>query len=54
VEIAPSVHDQPLSERNAQWFLSETMSYLRHLEQLGEVGSEPDGDAVRWRAQAQR
>jgi glyoxylase-like metal-dependent hydrolase (beta-lactamase superfamily II) len=50
VEITPSVYGEPLSERNANWFLSETLSYLQHLERLGEVVSEPDGDAVRWRA----
>jgi glyoxylase-like metal-dependent hydrolase (beta-lactamase superfamily II) len=50
VEIAPDVHGQPLNERNASWFLSETLSYLRHLERLREVASEPDGDAVQWRA----
>ncbi len=49
-EIAPAVHEgQPLTVRNAQWFLSETLCYLRHLERKGRVRSEPDGDAERWR-----
>jgi glyoxylase-like metal-dependent hydrolase (beta-lactamase superfamily II) len=49
-QIAPAIHDdQPLSIRNAQWFLSETLCYLRHLEQAGRVRSEPDGGAERWR-----
>jgi len=50
-QIAPAVHDdEPLSIRNAQWFLSETLCYLRHLEQAGRVHAEPDGGATRWRA----
>jgi glyoxylase-like metal-dependent hydrolase (beta-lactamase superfamily II) len=50
VEIAPEVHGgQALDVRNAQWFLSETLCYLRHLEGLGRVRSEPDGAAERWR-----
>jgi glyoxylase-like metal-dependent hydrolase (beta-lactamase superfamily II) len=52
IEIAPSVYDEPLSDRNASWLLSETLSYLRHLEQLAEVQSEPDGEIVRWHALA--
>lgn len=31
-EIAPRVFDQPLTEVNAPWLLSETLCYLRHLE----------------------
>jgi glyoxylase-like metal-dependent hydrolase (beta-lactamase superfamily II) len=50
VEIAPEIHGgQPLDARNARWFLSETLCYLRHLEQAGRVRSEPHGDAERWR-----
>jgi glyoxylase-like metal-dependent hydrolase (beta-lactamase superfamily II) len=51
VEIAPAVHDdEPLNVRNAQWYLSETLCYLRHLERAGQVRAETDGDATRWRA----
>ena len=50
LEILPSVYDQPVSVGNATWFLSETLSYLRHLEAQGRVHSEPDGDVERWRA----
>jgi glyoxylase-like metal-dependent hydrolase (beta-lactamase superfamily II) len=50
VQIAAGVHGQPLDVRNAQWFLSETLCYLRHLERGGRVRSEPDGSAEVWRA----
>jgi glyoxylase-like metal-dependent hydrolase (beta-lactamase superfamily II) len=50
LEIAPSIHQEPLSERNASWLLSETLCYLTHLEQLGKVEREPDGEMPRWRA----
>jgi glyoxylase-like metal-dependent hydrolase (beta-lactamase superfamily II) len=50
LEILPSVYDQPVDVRNATWFLSETLSYLRHLQGQGRVGPEPDGDVERWRA----
>jgi glyoxylase-like metal-dependent hydrolase (beta-lactamase superfamily II) len=49
VEIAPSVHGEPLSDTNASWLLQETLCYLRHLERVGQVIREEDGDAVRWR-----
>lgn len=49
VEIAPLVYGEPLTERNASWWLSETLSYLRHLELEGRVVREPDGEAERWR-----
>jgi glyoxylase-like metal-dependent hydrolase (beta-lactamase superfamily II) len=50
VEIAPAVHDAPLTERNAAWLLSETLCYLTHLERSGRVRREPDGEVARWRA----
>jgi glyoxylase-like metal-dependent hydrolase (beta-lactamase superfamily II) len=49
LELAPLVHDQPISPQNASWLLSETLCYLQHLERSGAVTSEPDGEAVRWR-----
>jgi glyoxylase-like metal-dependent hydrolase (beta-lactamase superfamily II) len=49
-QVAPAIRDgEPLNIRNAQWFLSETLCYLRHLERAGRVRSEPDGRAERWR-----
>ena len=49
VEIAPKIHDEPLTERNASWLLSETLCYLTHLERAGQVAREPAGDGTRWR-----
>jgi glyoxylase-like metal-dependent hydrolase (beta-lactamase superfamily II) len=49
VEVIPLVYGQEMSEFTASWWLSETLSYLRHLEMLGEVVREPDGSAEVWR-----
>jgi glyoxylase-like metal-dependent hydrolase (beta-lactamase superfamily II) len=48
LEIAPFVYDDPLTAQNANWQLTETLSYLTHLQQLGEADPERDGDAARW------
>jgi glyoxylase-like metal-dependent hydrolase (beta-lactamase superfamily II) len=50
LEILPAVYSQPVDVRNATWFLSETLSYLRHLHLQGRVVSERDGDVECWRA----
>jgi glyoxylase-like metal-dependent hydrolase (beta-lactamase superfamily II) len=49
VEISPLVYGEALTEYNANWLLSQTLCYLRHLELAGRVVSEPDGGAERWR-----
>jgi len=49
LELAGRVHDEPISTQNASWLLSETLCYLRHLEALGRVAGEADGELVRWR-----
>jgi glyoxylase-like metal-dependent hydrolase (beta-lactamase superfamily II) len=49
LEIAPKIHGEPLTERNASWLLSETLCYLTHLERAGQVTREPAGDATKWR-----
>jgi glyoxylase-like metal-dependent hydrolase (beta-lactamase superfamily II) len=49
VETVPLVYGEALTQLNAAWRLSETLSYLRHLEQIGRVTREPDGDVERWR-----
>jgi glyoxylase-like metal-dependent hydrolase (beta-lactamase superfamily II) len=50
LEILPDVYSQPVNVRNATWFLSETLCYLRHLEGTGRVRAESDGDVERWSA----
>jgi glyoxylase-like metal-dependent hydrolase (beta-lactamase superfamily II) len=49
VEIVPLVFGEPLAAGNANWRLSEMLSYLRHLEVAGRVVVEPDGGVERWR-----
>ncbi len=49
VEISPRVYDEPLTATNANWLLSQTLCYLRHLELEGRVSQESDGEVVRWR-----
>jgi glyoxylase-like metal-dependent hydrolase (beta-lactamase superfamily II) len=48
LQILPDVYDQPINFANATWFLSETLSYLRHLEAQGQLRSEEDDGAERW------
>jgi glyoxylase-like metal-dependent hydrolase (beta-lactamase superfamily II) len=52
LEIAPEVYGEPLAEQAAAWRLREVLSYLTHLEALGKVVREPDGDVERWRVAA--
>jgi glyoxylase-like metal-dependent hydrolase (beta-lactamase superfamily II) len=49
VELVPDVYGEPLTETNANWLISQTLCYLRHLELDGRVAREPDGRAERWR-----
>jgi hypothetical protein len=49
LQLARQIFDEPLSEVNAAWQLSQTLCYLHHLELDGRVNREPDGDAERWR-----
>ena len=53
LEVAPSVHGQPLSDGNASWLLAETLCYLTHLEGLGRVSREDDAGKPVWRLSAQ-
>lgn len=43
VEIAPAVHGGELRPANANWWLSETLCYLRHLEVGEQVRQDEDG-----------
>jgi glyoxylase-like metal-dependent hydrolase (beta-lactamase superfamily II) len=49
LEIAPTVHGEPLTERNASWLLAETLCYLTHLEREGRVQREEDRGTPLWR-----
>ncbi|HTX13484.1 MAG TPA: MBL fold metallo-hydrolase, partial [Solirubrobacteraceae bacterium] len=48
LEITPLLHEEPLTQTNAGWWLPETLCYLTHLERLGRVMRESDGDVERW------
>jgi glyoxylase-like metal-dependent hydrolase (beta-lactamase superfamily II) len=48
-EIVPHVHKDALSEQNAQWLLSEILSYLTHLRALGRA-QRISGEPERWAA----
>ncbi|MEA2155549.1 MAG: hypothetical protein QOE11_1689 [Solirubrobacteraceae bacterium] len=44
-DVVPLLHGEPLSQLTAGWWLPETLCYLRHLENLGEVargGEQPE------------
>ena len=53
-EAIPLVYGQPVTPLNANWWLSETLSYLRHLEVTGKVARMAglDGRPERWRPAA--
>jgi glyoxylase-like metal-dependent hydrolase (beta-lactamase superfamily II) len=48
-EIIPRVYAPARSTQNTQWLLSKVLSYLTHLQALGEVRRIP-GDPERWSA----
>jgi glyoxylase-like metal-dependent hydrolase (beta-lactamase superfamily II) len=48
VEVSPDVYGEPLTPSNGAWLLSQTLSYLRHLELEGRV-MHLDGEPQRWR-----
>jgi glyoxylase-like metal-dependent hydrolase (beta-lactamase superfamily II) len=49
-DAIPLVYGEPITPLNANWWLSETLSYLTHLAALGRVERIPGegGDAERW------
>jgi glyoxylase-like metal-dependent hydrolase (beta-lactamase superfamily II) len=49
VELVPDVYGEPLSPMTASWWLSETLSYLVHLERTGVV-RRIDEEPRRWEA----
>ena len=48
-EAIPKVYGAAITPLNANWWLSETLCYLRHLE-LTERVVRLDGSPERWRA----
>ena len=50
-DAMPHVYDEPVTPMNAQWWLNETLCYLRHLQVTGRA--ETDGASPeRWRVAA--
>jgi glyoxylase-like metal-dependent hydrolase (beta-lactamase superfamily II) len=50
-EALPRVYTEPLTPMNANWWLSETLCYLRHLQVAGRVAGD-GASPQRWRAAA--
>jgi glyoxylase-like metal-dependent hydrolase (beta-lactamase superfamily II) len=50
LELARTVYEVPFGEGNANWLLTETLCYLRHLELAARAGAEADGEVERWHA----
>ena len=48
LEVAPSVHGEPVSETRVGWVLQETLCYLRHLELSGRVERLSEDGIERW------
>jgi len=48
-EIVPRVYGDTLSQQNAHWLLSKILSYLTHLQALGQASPIP-GEPERWTA----
>ncbi len=48
----PGLYGEAITEANANWWLSETLCYLRHLEVTGRAARLPgeDGEPERWTA----
>ncbi len=53
LEVQPHVHGVALDERTGNWWLSETLVYLNHLEVTGRAQRQGD-DPQRWRAVEER
>jgi glyoxylase-like metal-dependent hydrolase (beta-lactamase superfamily II) len=47
-EIAPEIYGEPLGPQNGRWLLTQTLSYLDHLERQGRATKQPDGAVTRW------
>jgi len=49
-DAVPYVYGEPVTPLNANWWISETLAYLTHLEQLGQVQRIPgrEGGPEQW------
>ena len=50
VEVVPFVHGAALTPATGNWWLSESLVYLRHLEMTGRATRVADGATERWSA----
>jgi hypothetical protein len=50
VQLVPEIYGQELSADNANWLITQTMSYLSHLQRAGRLRAERDGGVERWHA----
>jgi glyoxylase-like metal-dependent hydrolase (beta-lactamase superfamily II) len=52
-DAVPRVYEEPLTPLNAQWWLTETLGYLTHLEATGRLERRPEAGGVQeWAAPA--
>jgi glyoxylase-like metal-dependent hydrolase (beta-lactamase superfamily II) len=49
LDVVPGVFGAPITPITAVWRLTEALCFLTHLERLGQVQREPDGELERWR-----
>jgi glyoxylase-like metal-dependent hydrolase (beta-lactamase superfamily II) len=50
VDITPEIYGEPLQVSNANWFLAQTLCYLRHLEGRGAARCVPTDEVEGWLA----
>jgi hypothetical protein len=48
VQLVPEIYGEELSADNANWLITQTMSYLNHLQRAGRLWDEREGDVERW------
>jgi glyoxylase-like metal-dependent hydrolase (beta-lactamase superfamily II) len=47
--LAQTVYEEPMNQANAAWLIVQSLCYLTHLEALGRVTRESDGEVEHWR-----
>jgi glyoxylase-like metal-dependent hydrolase (beta-lactamase superfamily II) len=50
LDIAPEIYGEPIGFHNGNWFLTQTLCYLHHLELQGRARRQDDDGTERWRA----